>query len=49
MTYDDCYYDNTQKRVDWPLGCVEKLFVGKDGKVGVVELKTATGRFQKYG
>lgn len=31
------------KRLDWPLGKITQLFPGRDGKVRVARLKTATG------
>lgn len=31
------------KRLNWPLGRIIEIFPGRDGKVRVVKLKTATG------
>jgi hypothetical protein len=36
---------DNRKRLDWPLGRIEELLVGKDGKFRVAKVKTATGVF----
>lgn len=41
---DIVFIGNDQlKRLDWPLGKITQLFPGRDGKVCVAKLKTATG------
>ncbi|XP_043466423.1 uncharacterized protein LOC122501193 [Leptopilina heterotoma] len=39
--------DDNHKRIDWPLGKIEKMFVGRDGNVRVVMLKTKEGRLKR--
>ena len=34
-------------RLQWPLGCITRVFPGKDGKIRCVELKTSKGKMIK--
>nr|XP_023028864.1 uncharacterized protein LOC111517041 [Leptinotarsa decemlineata] len=35
------------KRLDWPLGIIEKLLVGKDGTIRLVRLRTSNGHLMR--